>query len=275
MVDDPYIFGQIAAVNALNDIYAMGGQPLLAMNLVMFPQGGDLQLLKLIIEGGLSKIQEAGALLVGGHSVDDNEPKYGLAVTGLVHPQRLITNSGAVAGDRLLLTKPLGSGIISTAIKADMADPASVPAALQAMTTLNRAAALAMQEAGVLAATDITGFGLLGHCHELCSASGVSIDLFTSRLPFITGARESAQLGLIPGGAYKNRDHYAGQIDATRVDPDLPVLLCSPETAGGLLIAAAPEKAPDLVRSLQQHGVAYAEIGRVTAVGDHPLRLLP
>lgn len=269
MVDDPYVFGQIAAVNALNDIYAMGGAPLLAMNLVMFPECGDFNLLRQIIEGGLSKISEAGALLVGGHSVDDNEPKYGLAVTGLVHPQKLLSNNGARPGDRLFLTKPLGSGVISTAIKAELADPAAVAEALAVMTALNKDACEAMQAVGVNAATDITGFGLLGHCYELCAASGVTAELFPAELPFIRGVADAAAMGLLPAGAYNNRDHFRAHVDAGAVDPDFMDLLFSPETAGGLLIAVDPARADALRAALQQRHCLAAEIGRLLPPASH------
>lgn len=275
MVDDPYIFGQIAAVNAINDIYAMGGTPLTAMNLVCFPQCGDMQLLKRIIEGGLSKIIEAGALLVGGHTVDDNEPKYGLSVTGIIHPEWMLTNGGAQPGDVLVLTKPLGTGVISTAIKAEMASELSAQEAVKWMSTLNKEACLAMMETGVNSATDVTGFGLIGHLYELASASDVQVELNTDKLPFITATLEYANLGLIPAGAYTNRDYLKDKVDiAPEVDPTLADLLFSPETAGGLIIAVAQNKEPILRQKLAERGCHASAIGRVTASGFQPIKAI-
>lgn len=269
MVDDPYLFGQIAATNALNDVYAMGGRPLLAMNIVCFPECGDHELLRGILAGGLDKIKEAGALLVGGHTVDDNEPKYGLAVTGLVHPDRIIGNHGAQPGDILLLTKPLGSGVITTAIKAEMADEAAAAEAAGWMSTLNRAAAEAMEETAVHAATDITGFGLIGHMMEIANASQVQMEVDTSRLQFMQGAREYANMGLIPAGAYRNRDHVISRlIFRGPVEPSVSDLLFSPETAGGMLIALEQSQAEKLKAELTRRDCPVWEIGRVLEPGE-------
>jgi len=238
MVDDPYIFGQIAAANALNDIYAMGGEPLLAMNLVCYPQCGDMGILRQILEGGLSKVKEAGALLVGGHTVDDNEPKYGLSVCGRVHPAKVISNSTARPGDTLFLSKPLGSGIIATAIKAEMASQPAMDEAIHWMSMLNKEGCRVMQEVGVNAATDVTGFGLAGHLFELAVASDVEVELNCEQLNFMQGALEYASMGLIPGGAYTNREYLADKVEyLEEIDPTLRDLLFSPETAGGLLFA--------------------------------------
>ena len=195
MVDDPFIFGQIAATNALNDIYAMGGTPLLALNVVCFPECADLQVLRSILEGGLSKVLEAGALLVGGHTVDDNEPKYGLAVSGLVHPQKIIANNGAQPGDLLFLTKPLGNGVIATGIKAEMVSSEAYKEAIKWMSMLNRESSQAMMEVGVNAATDITGFGLMGHLYEMAWGSNVQVEVFAEQIPFMEGTLEYAGLG--------------------------------------------------------------------------------
>lgn len=274
MVDDPYIFGQIAAVNAINDIYAMGGKPLLVMNLVCYPQCGDLYALRRILEGGLSKVKEAGALVVGGHTVDDNEPKYGLSVCGTVHPQKVVSNRGAQVGDRLFLTKPMGTGIIATAIKAELAEPAAVEEAVHWMSMLNRAGSEVMQELGVSAATDVTGFGLIGHLFEMAWASDVTVEINTSELGFIQGALEYANLGLIPAGAYSNRDYLADKIDFRA---DIPQnrrdILFSPETAGGLLIAVDPDKAELLRQGLQARQVRYYEVGSVVEKGFQPIRI--
>ncbi len=274
MVDDPYDFGQIAAANALNDVYAMGGRPLLAMNIVCFPECGELELLKEILAGGLAKIKEAGALLVGGHSVDDNEPKYGLAVTGLVKPSRLIGNGGARSGDMLFLTKPLGSGIITTAMKAEMASGEASRDAIQWMSTLNRAACEAMQEVGAHAATDVTGFGLAGHLLEMAASSQVQIEVFADKLQFMREARDYAGMGLIPGGAYRNRDYmqdrveYQGKIDPTVID-----LIFSPETSGGMVIAIAEERADLFKQALRERNCPVNIIGRVRENQSHKITI--
>lgn len=274
MVDDPYIFGQIAATNAINDIYAMGGKPLLAMNIVCFPQCEDMAILGKILQGGLSKVKEAGALLVGGHTVDDNEPKYGLAVSGLVHPEQIISNSGACPGDLLYLSKPLGNGIIATAIKAEMAAPQDAEEAVNWMTTLNKAGSEAMQEAGIKAATDVTGFGLLGHLFEMASASDVQVEVYAEQIPFMAGALEYASLGLIPAGAYTNRDYldnkvvYNQTIDANRRD----VLFC-PETAGGLLMAVPESVEAKFLQRMASRDCKVYKIGRVTADRFAPIKI--
>lgn len=275
MVDDPYVFGQIAATNAINDIYAMGGRPLLAMNVVCFPQCEDLHILREILEGGLSKVNEAGAFLVGGHTVDDNEPKYGLAVAGLVHPEKITGNDGASPGDLLFLTKPLGNGIIATTIKAEMASAEAYEEAIKWMSMLNRNACEAMQEVGINAATDITGFGLMGHLFEMASGSDVEVEVYASKVEFMTGTLEYANMGLIPAGAYTNREYLA---DKVVIPPDLdPVvrdLLFSPETAGGLLIAVSEEKAADLQNAMAARDCRCFNIGRVTEKGFKPIKII-
>ncbi len=274
MVDDPYAFGQIAAVNALNDVYAMGGHPLLAMNLVCYPQCGDLSVLRKILEGGLDKVKEAGTLIVGGHTVDDNEPKYGLSVCGIVHPDKIISNSGARSGDRLFLTKPLGSGIIATAIKADMASSVALEEAIAWMSLLNKAGSEVMQEAGIKGATDITGFGLIGHLYEMAAASNVEVEINTNQIIFMEGVLEYAKMGLFPAGAYSNREYLADKVqfleelDATRRD-----LLFSPETAGGLLVAVAEERTEIFKQAMQKRQVLCYEIGRIIAEGFRPIRI--
>ncbi len=269
MVDDPFLFGQIAAVNALNDVYAMGGTPLLTMNIVAFPQCEDMQILKQILAGGLSKIEEAGALLVGGHTVDDMEPKYGLAVTGLVHPQKIIANKGARPGDLIYLSKPLGNGIIATAIKAEMASSEAYTEATTWMATLNRTAAQIMSEVGVHAATDVTGFGLLGHLYEMASASGVSVQVCSREIEFMADVLEYASMGLIPGGAYTNRDYLGDKIQFDQgLDPVIRDLLCSPETAGGLLVAVDATRAGQLKNAWKENGIPAIMIGQVTEPGE-------
>jgi len=274
MVDDPFIFGQIAAVNALNDVYAMGGRPLLAMNLACYPECQDMSVLRRILEGGLDKVKEAGALIVGGHTVDDNEPKYGLSVCGTVHPSRVICNSAAIPGDRLLLTKPLGSGIISTALKAGMASPQAIAEAVAWMTTLNKEGSEAMQKVEARAATDITGFGLVGHLYEMAMASQVEIELNAEQVLFMEGALDYGRMGLIPAGAYTNRDYlldkvqYLEEVDDTRRE-----LLFAPETAGGLLVALDEGKAGRFMETMQQQGALCFDIGRVLAAGFRPIRI--
>lgn len=275
MVDDPYVFGQVAAANAINDVYAMGGKPLLAMNLVCFPQCADLYVLKEILRGGLDKIKEAGALLVGGHTVDDNEPKYGLSVTGIVHPDKIIGNSGAKPGDILFLTKPLGNGVIATAIKADMVSKEAYEEAVYWMTMLNKEACEAMIEAEVHAATDITGFGLIGHLYEMASGSDVKVEIYSSKVGFMQETLDHARMGLIPGGAYTNRDYLIDKVNINPgVDSIVADLLFSPETAGGLLIAVSEEKAEKLVKGLKNRKCAFFEIGKVTGSGYDKIEIL-
>ncbi len=275
MVDDPYVFGQIAAANAINDIYAMGGKPLLAVNIVCYPDCGEIDLLKQILAGGLDKVKEAEALLVGGHSVDDNEPKYGLAVCGVIHPEKIITNSGAQEGDILLLTKPLGNGVIATSIKAELASEEAYQEAVGWMSMLNNKACTAMQKIGVNGATDITGFGFLGHLFELAEASDVAAEVFAERIPFMAGTLEYASMGLMPGGAYKNRDYLSGKAEvAPEVNPNIRDLLFSPETAGGLLISVSRSKAEKLMEALRQEGCFYSVVGRIRQKGFLPIRVI-
>lgn len=275
MVDDPYIFGQIAATNALNDIYAMGGEPLLAMNLVCYPQCGDMDTLRQILAGGLSKVKEAGTLLVGGHTVDDNEPKYGLSVCGRVHPTKVISNSTARPGDILFLSKPLGSGVIATAIKAEMASSEAMDEAIKWMSMLNKTGSRVMQEVGVNAATDVTGFGLAGHLFELAAASDVELELNSGQLKFMQGALEYASLGLIPGGAYTNREYLADKVEyLDEIEVTWRDLLFSPETAGGLLISVDKNKAAALQETMQKRGCFCYRIGSVLRPGFRPIKVI-
>jgi len=268
IVDDPYTFGQIAAVNALSDVYAMGGRPLSSLALVCFPDKGDLGVLERILAGGLSKMVEAGCTVIGGHSIRDEEMKFGYSVTGTVHPQRVLANRGARPGDVLLFTKALGTGVISTAIKRGKAEPAWIDAAVRSMTTLNKAAAEVITGTNntfaVHALTDVTGFGLIGHAREMALASGVSLRLRASAVPLLAGALESVRAGYIPGGLKANREFaecLVGYDDG--IPDDLRTMLYDPQTAGGLLISVAPEDAADLQRALAAAGVAAARIGEV------------
>lgn len=274
MIDDPFVFGQIAATNALNDVYAMGGTPFLALNIVCYPQCEDMEVLGQILAGGLSKVQEAGAVLAGGHTVDDNEPKYGLSVSGMVHPDQIVDNAGARTGDVLFLTKPLGNGVVSTAIKAQMVSDEAYQEAIKWMAMLNKEAAQVMQEVGVHAATDITGFGLIGHLYEMAAASNKAVELYASHLEFMTGAVEYANLGLIPGGAYTNRDYLAAKVEyKDEIKGVLRELLFSPETAGGLLIAVNEQKAEQLRTGLQQKGCRCFQVGKVTGDEFRPIKI--
>lgn len=278
IVNDPYRFGQIAAVNALSDVYAMGGRPLTAMNIVGFPkQTLDKSILKDILRGGLEKIHEAGALLVGGHSIDDAELKYGLSVTGIVHPDRVLTNAGARPGDRLLLTKPLGTGIIATALKGKFAAPEAEAAMIAVMVELNKAGAEAMEDVGVHACTDITGFGLLGHALEMAVASKVGMLLHASQVPIIPYAREYARVGMVPAGTFANRQYCRHALRADPAIPD-PILdiLADAQTSGGLLISVPGERAEMLLAGLRSRAVESAAwIGEITDGPPGTITVIP
>jgi len=268
IVDDPYRFGQIAAANALSDVYAMGGVPKTAMNLVGFPlKRLDISVLRRILEGGLDKMREAGVVLAGGHSIEDNELKYGLSVTGFIHPDRILTKKNLQPGDRLILTKPLGSGIITTAVKAGMVPDDLLESVISLMATLNRYAAEVMTGFPVHACTDITGFGLLGHLAEMAEGSGLGIRVYSDQVPLIPRTTDFAAMGLIPGGAHRNRDFRENM---TIFSPDisriLQFVLFDPQTSGGLLISVAPDHADRLVDALREKGLADAAIiGEVIA----------
>lgn len=262
IVDDPYMFGQIAAANSLSDVYAMGGQPLTAMNIVCFPiKTMDISVLREILRGGLDKMKEAGVTLAGGHSVEDSELKYGLSVTGIIHPSRVLTNVGAEPGDKLVLTKPLGTGIINTAIKAGMVDEGLAEKVIRSMARLNRSAAEVVQEIGARACTDVTGFGLLGHAFEMIQGTGRGIIIYASQVPLFQEAVSFAEMGLVPGGAYRNRDFRIHQVD---IDPDvsryLSDIFFDPQTSGGLLVAVPEEKANKMVERLKEKGIDEATI---------------
>jgi len=262
IVDDPYDFGQIAVANALSDVYAMGGKPLTAMNVACFPTKKlNISVLKDILKGGIEKMKEAGVTLVGGHSIDDAELKYGLSVTGTVHPEHLVTNSGARVGDKLILTKPLGTGIISTALKAGKASKETVAKVTKYMATLNKKASELMQEAGAHACTDITGFGFLGHACQLAQNSQVGIKINSGSVPVFTEAREFAKKGLCPGGLGRNKEFYGKMVEFSKQVPDyIRDILFDPQTSGGLLISLAPETAELLVNKLHKAGVPDAVI---------------
>lgn len=277
IVDDPYTFGQIAVTNALSDVYAMGGRPLTALNIVCFPiRKMDVKILREILRGGLDKMREAGVLLIGGHSVEDDEPKYGLSVTGVIHPEKVLFNRGAKPGDRLILTKPLGTGIVSTALKGGEADPALVARAVACMTTLNRKAAELMTEtAGVHACTDVTGFGFLGHALEMIEGSETGMRIRAAAVPFFPGIRRFVEEGTIPGGLIRNRQFREKQIEIGPDCPDWLVdILFDPQTAGGLLIALPEAAAEGLLRKMHVAGIAEAAIvGEVTAAPAGKIRV--
>ena len=266
IVDDPYIFGQIAATNSLSDVYAMGGRPLTALALVCFPEKNDLDILERILAGGLSKMMEAGCTIIGGHSIRDEETKFGYSVTGLIDPKKVLANSGARAGDALILTKAIGTGVISTAIKKEKAESAWVNSAIASMTTLNRQAAevVAGKPYRVHAMTDITGFGLIGHARELALASHVSLRISSSRIPLLEGALECVRAGYIPGGLKANRDFAECVVSyEAGIPEEVRTLLFDPQTAGGLLISVAADDADQLARDLTTLGVAAIRIGEV------------
>ena len=276
IVDDPFTYGRVAATNALSDVYAMGGRPLTALNIVCFPRKTlSLDVLRDVLRGGLETIREAGALLVGGHSVEDPELKYGLSVTGLVHPQRVVTNAGAQPGDRLILTKPIGTGVLGTALKGGMLDADAEAETVRWMTTLNRDAAEAMQEVGAHACTDVTGFGLLGHALELASASHVTIEIRAAAVPLIPEARDLAAKGLIPGGTHANRKYCERAVEVDAAVDSLTVdLLADAQTSGGLLIAVAPDRVDALHAALERRGVPHPEVGEVIAASDGRLKVV-
>ena len=262
VVDDPYQFGRIAAANALSDVYAMGGVPKTAMNLVAFPiKQMDLSILRQILQGGLDKMKEAGVVLVGGHSVEDKELKYGLSVTGFIHPDRILLKKNLKVGDRLILTKPLGTGIVNTAIKGGLASEKIIEFVTGLMATLNRDAADVMNDYPVSACTDITGFGLIGHLAEMVFDSRYGIEIRTEKIPIIPEAIEYAGMGLVPAGAYRNREFRESMVDfAPSVDILIQDVLFDPQTSGGLLICVEKESADDMVKSLKKKGVDNAAV---------------
>jgi selenide, water dikinase len=273
IVDDPFRFGQIAAANALSDIYAMGGEPLTAMNLVGFPGTLDLGVLQEILTGGCSKIEESGAKLCGGHSVQDEEPKYGLSVTGFVEHDRVVRNAGASAGDALLLTKPLGFGILTTALKRDLVSEPEIEEAVEMAATLNKYGCAALRETEISAATDVTGYGLLGHLSEMLEASGVGAVVSRREVPVWERAVSLAAEGCYPGGLKNNREYLGDKVTADGVGEEDLLPLYDPQTSGGLLIAVPEERAPAFVRALEGRGTLAAEVGEV--VEDKTIRVIP
>jgi selenide,water dikinase len=267
VVDDPYVFGQIAATNALSDVYAMGGKPLTALALVCFPEKADLEILERILAGGLSKMVEAGCTVIGGHSIRDEETKFGYAVTGLIDPKKVLTNAGARPGDALVFTKALGTGVISTAIKKGKAEPAWIEAAVQSMTTLNKKAAEVVQQGKfrVHSMTDVTGFGLIGHAREMALASNVALKFYSKDIQVLPGALECVRAGYVPGGLVANREFAECVVGyESSISDDLKTLLFDPQTAGGLLVSIASDDCEKFVLELVDAGVPARYIGNVT-----------
>ena len=275
IVDDPYAFGQIAAANSLSDVYAMGGRPLTALSIVAFPENDDPAVLEQILRGGMAKMAEAGCTVVGGHSIRDSELKFGFSVTGTINPKKVWTNGGARPGDKLLLTKPLGTGVITTALKRGAASESWVEAATKAMAELNRAAAEALASIdggepaphrGVHAATDITGFGLLGHARELALASGVSLVLDSRQVAFLEGALECSRAGHLAGGLKNNREFLAACVEfGPDISPEIENLFYDPQTSGGLLVSVARDKVDAARKALLSAGCAAMLVGEVVA----------
>jgi len=270
IVDDPYLFGQVAAANALSDVYAMGGQPLTAMNIVGFPSGKlPLEVLREILRGGQDKVHEAGALIVGGHTIIDEELKYGLSVTGRAHPQRLLTNAGAVPGDRLVLTKPIGTALLATVDKKGNLPEAERAALHDSMRALNRLASEVALELGARCATDITGFGLLGHASHIARASGVTLRLRVADVPLLPGARNAAERGVRTGGADRNASYLEPLVDWGSASDADRALLIDPQTSGGLLVALRADRVPTYISRVQ----GAVEIGEIVAAGPTGLVL--
>ena len=278
MVDDAFTFGQVAATNALSDIYAMGGSPISALAILAFPEDGDLSILSAIMAGGLSKMVEANCAVIGGHSVKDAEMKFGYAVTGTIHPDRVLKNSGAQVGDILVLTKPIGTGVITTALKRGIAQQKWIDGAIKSMTTLNKDAAIAITNSSlrVHAMTDVTGFGLAGHAREMALASGVAFEFVVAHIPLLDGAMDSVNLGAIPAGLISNREFAECMVEAPiSVGFELMQLLFDPQTAGGLLIAIDVAQAGELLRICGDTGTPAVQVGRVVAKeSGKPIRLV-
>ena len=275
MVDDPFLFGQIAAANALSDVYAMGGRPTHAMNLLCFPNCLDLQIAGEILKGGADKANEAGCVIAGGHSITDNEPKYGMCVSGLVHPSRILMNNGGKLGDMLILTKAVGTGVITTAVKGELLGNEDLMIAVDSMRTLNKRAAEIAQDFTIHACTDVTGFGVAGHVCEMVEGTGLTSQLHASALPLLPHAQEMAEMGIIPAGAYRNRDYFHNRIQfAADVPIALSDLLFDPQTSGGLLFAVAADEGDALLQALRKEIPTAAIIGRMIAAADTDVQVI-
>ena len=260
MIDDPYTFGQIAAANSLSDVYAMGGKPIVAMNIVCFPSCHDMDVLAEILKGGSDKVKESGAILVGGHTVDDKEPKYGLSVSGIVHPDKVLSNATAQVGDKLILTKSIGVGILNTAMKEGLVSDEISNKVIENMVELNKNAAECFDKIKVNSVTDITGFGLLGHVLEMAKASNVSIELESSNIPILEGAIDMASMGIIPAGMYRNKDYISKDVLLKNIEESLEDILYDPQTSGGLLISVKEELAEELIDIMKKNNVKDVSI---------------
>jgi len=268
VVDDPYTFGAIAAANSLSDVYAMGGKPTVAMNIVCFPNCLNIDILGEILKGGADKVLEAGAVVIGGHTVEDDEPKYGLSVMGIVHPNKILKNHGCKVGDVLILTKPIGTGIVNTAIKAEIASKEDYDEAVKVMTTLNKYAGEIIVDYNISACTDVTGFGIMGHGYEMASASDITIRLFKDKIPVIKGAREYAQMGLVPAGTYNNKKYLDGKYKLKDIPEWLEDTLFDPQT---LLISIPKDEVESIMERLIELDIKPAVIGDVIEKGEVPL----
>lgn len=267
VVDDPYIYGQIAAANALSDLFAVGARPLTALNIVSFPINClDPDILVKILQGGAERVHAAGAVVAGGHSIEDDEPKYGLSVTGLVDPRKMVTTCGCQVGDQLYLTKPLGTGLLTTALRGEILTEDDISDAIEGMVMLNKAAAEVMLKVGVSACTDITGFGLIGHASEMAEASGVRLKIFINDLPVYPQALEMAEMGLVPAGSHRNREFYSPHLDGHETcDPLFLDLLSDAQTSGGLLISVAKEKVDEFEQQLMEAALPVFRVGEVSS----------
>jgi selenide,water dikinase len=275
MVDDPYVFGQIAASNSLSDVYAMGGVPTVAMNIVCFPSCHDMNVLAEILKGGFDKVKESGALLVGGHTVDDKEPKYGLSVSGIVHPERVLSNATAKPGDKLVLTKPIGVGILNTAMKENLVSEEISKKVIEVMIHLNKYAAMSFDKIKVNSVTDITGFGLLGHTLEMAKASDVTIEIDSKEIPILEGAIEMANMGIIPAGMYRNKQYISEDVELVNIDAAIEDILYDPQTSGGLLVSVNEEFAQMLVEDMKKNGSIEAKIiGSVKEKKDKYIKVI-
>ena len=265
VVDDPYLFGQIAAANSLSDVYAMGGEPRTALNIVGFPSCLDPKILGRILEGGASKVLEAGAILAGGHSIQDDEPKYGLSVTGFVNPNKIFKNYGSQPGDVIIITKQVGSGLINTAIKAEMAEKSQIDEVVTVMTSINKKAKEVIENYPISACTDITGFGLAGHAMEMAASSKVTFEIDVNKVPYIDGALEMAKMGLVPAGTYNNKDYISGDVESINIEECYLDLMYDPQTSGGLLITLAESEVENIMKDFENKNMdtKVAVIGRV------------
>lgn len=276
VVDDPYTYGQIAAANSLSDVYAMGAVPRLAMNLMCLPNCLSLETVEGIMMGGYDKVKESGAIIAGGHTIEDHEPKYGLCVTGFAHPKDILANSSSREGDILILTKPLGTGILTTANKAELLSEEEYREMVTIMSTLNKYAFEASLVAGgANACTDVTGFGMLGHSYEMAAGSGHTLRLFADRLPIVKSALENARMGIIPAGAYTNYNYLKDKaLIAEGVKREVLDVLCDPQTSGGLLLSVSPDKAARMLDELKATCIVAEVVGEVTKRGSHPIEVL-